>query len=58
MTNSKKLTIYLADDHELVAKAIAGLLLSIDIINSAKTFSNGKQLFYFFKDVTIIGIKI
>lgn len=45
MTNTKPLTIYLADDHEIVAKAIAGLLLSLKTVESVKTYSNGKDLY-------------
>ncbi|MCD6020019.1 MAG: two component transcriptional regulator, LuxR family [Bacteroidetes bacterium] len=37
--------IYLADDHEIVAKAIANLLLSLNEITDVKTFSNGKSLY-------------
>lgn len=37
--------IYLADDHEIVAKAIANLLLSINPSSNVKTFGNGKELY-------------
>lgn len=37
--------IYLADDHEIVAKTIANLLLTINPSSNIKTFSNGKQLY-------------
>ena len=42
--NNKGLLVYLADDHEIVAKAIAGLLLSIESIGEVRTFLNGKDL--------------
>ncbi|MCW3076095.1 MAG: two component transcriptional regulator, LuxR family [Bacteroidetes bacterium] len=42
---SNNLTIYLADDHEIVARAIAGLLLSVKGIKEVQSFSNGKDLF-------------
>ena len=42
---NQSLTIFLADDHEIVAKAIAGLLMSLPFIEKVVTFSTGKDLF-------------
>ncbi len=39
------LKIYLADDHNLVAKAIAGMIQQINTAHHVKVFSNGKDLF-------------
>lgn len=38
-------TIYLADDHNLVAKGIASIMLQITNIESVEIFSNGKELY-------------
>ncbi len=38
--------VYLADDHEIVAKAIANLLTSVASVDTVKTFSNGKELYH------------
>ena len=38
-------TIYLADDHNLVAKGIASIMLQITNIESVEIFSNGKALY-------------
>ena len=43
--NSNNLTIYLADDHEIVAQAIVSLLLALNGIKDVKSFTNGKDLF-------------
>ena len=45
MATQLPIRIYLADDHEIVAKAIAGLLESIPVVGSVTTFSNGKNLY-------------
>ena len=45
MPSNKSIDVYLADDHEIVAKAIAGLLLSLDSIRNVQTFPNGKELY-------------
>jgi two-component system response regulator DegU len=42
---NRPLEIYLTDDHEIVAKAIANLLTSLDTVGTVKTFSNGKELY-------------
>jgi two-component system response regulator DegU len=42
---SQALTVYFADDHQLVAKAIADLLLKVKNIAHVKIFSNGKELY-------------
>jgi DNA-binding NarL/FixJ family response regulator len=42
----RNLDVYFADDHQLVAKAIADLLLKINGIAVVKTFSNGKELYH------------
>lgn len=41
----KNLNVYLADDHEIVAKAIANLLTSVKGVESVKTFSDGESLY-------------
>jgi DNA-binding NarL/FixJ family response regulator len=41
----KQIEIYLADDHEIVAKAIGNLLTTIKVIKNVKTFANGKLLY-------------
>ncbi len=43
MNNS--ITIYLADDHNIVAQGIANLLQQINNVHSVKIFSNGKELY-------------
>ena len=45
MLTPKPLDIYLADDHEIVAKAIANLLVTINKGFTVKTFGNGKELY-------------
>jgi two-component system, NarL family, response regulator DegU len=45
MNSNQNIRVYLADDHEIVAKAIANLLVSIKGIKEVKTFSNGKELY-------------
>jgi len=45
MAGKQSINIYLADDHEIVAKAIAGLLTSLAFVGHVKTFSNGKDLY-------------
>lgn len=40
-----KYTIYLADDHELVAQGLSTLLLQIQEVEKVVTFKNGKELF-------------
>lgn len=40
-----KLKIYLADDHELVAKGIAQILYELDCVKSVRSFENGKELY-------------
>lgn len=41
----KNLTVYLADDHNIVAKGIASIILTINGIEEVRLFSNGKELF-------------
>ena len=41
----KQIEIYLADDHEIVAEAIANLLSKIKGVANVKTFANGKLLY-------------
>ena len=45
MITNNNLDVYIADDHEIVAKAIANLLLSIKTIKTVRTFANGKELY-------------
>lgn len=45
MSTPTSLEIYLADDHEIVAKAIANLLTTINKSFNVKTFENGKELY-------------
>jgi two-component system response regulator NreC len=45
MVQQTHIKIYLADDHEIVAKSIANLLESIEGVAKVKTFANGKALF-------------
>lgn len=45
MPTEHQIEVYLADDHEIVAKAIAGLLMSIPNIKQVSTFLNGKDLY-------------
>lgn len=40
-----KYTIFLADDHELVAKGVSSLLQEISSVKKVRTFKNGKELF-------------
>lgn len=41
----KKLTIFLADDHELVAQGLSTLLLQIQKVDKVLVFKNGKELY-------------
>jgi len=41
----QKLTVFLADDHHLIAEGIANLLNDIEQIHSVKIFANGKLLY-------------
>jgi DNA-binding NarL/FixJ family response regulator len=41
----KNIRIYLADDHEIVAKAIANLIGSLNEVSEVRTFPNGKELY-------------
>lgn len=45
MIVSNSIEIYLADDHEIVAKALANLILSLDGVRSIRTFPHGKALY-------------
>lgn len=45
MAVNQSITIYLADDHEIVATAIAGLLRSLKHVDTVKTFTSGKSLY-------------
>jgi len=45
MENAKPIRIFLADDHEIVATALAGLLQAIPGVGEVRTFSNGKLLY-------------
>ena len=45
MPGEQQIVVYLADDHEIVAKAIAGLLMSLSNIKQVSTFTNGKELY-------------
>ena len=40
-----KQIIFLADDHELVAKGVSSLLLQLEYVGSVTTFKNVKELF-------------
>lgn len=40
-----KLTIYLADDHQLIAEGIATILKELNSIDTIKWFPNGKLLY-------------
>ncbi len=40
-----KYTIFLADDHELVAQGLSTLLLQIQTVGKVEVFKNGKELF-------------
>lgn len=41
----QKLTVFLADDHHLIAEGIATLLNDLELIQSVKIFANGKLLY-------------
>ena len=41
----EKLTIYLADDHNIVAQGVAALLRQIDTVGDIHIFKNGQELF-------------
>jgi DNA-binding NarL/FixJ family response regulator len=41
----KDIKVYLADDHEIVAKAIANLISSVSGVSEVRTFPNGKELY-------------
>jgi DNA-binding NarL/FixJ family response regulator len=43
--NNQNIEVYLADDHELVARGIANLLMSMNHIAHVKTFLNGRDLY-------------
>lgn len=45
MPGEQQIEVYLADDHEIVAKAIAGLLMSLNNIKQVHTFLNGQELY-------------
>ncbi len=45
MPTEQLIHVYLADDHEIVAKAIANLLMSSGNIKQVSTFLNGKELY-------------
>jgi DNA-binding NarL/FixJ family response regulator len=45
MPSQQQIEVYLADDHEIVAKAIANLLMSSGSIKQVSTFLNGKALY-------------
>lgn len=45
MPGEQQIEVYLADDHEIVAKAIAGLLMSLSNIKQVHTFLNGQELY-------------
>lgn len=45
MSTEKQIEVYLADDHEIVAKAIANLLMSSGNIKQVSTFLTGKELY-------------
>ncbi|MES2763418.1 MAG: response regulator transcription factor [Bacteroidota bacterium] len=61
MTNSP-IEIYLADDHEIVAKAIANLLISLNTVTTVKTFPDGKELYnaclYKMPDLIILDMEM
>lgn len=40
-----KLSIYLADDHNIVAQGLASLIQQIPEVSNLKVFLNGKDLF-------------
>src|SRR6185369_6338195 len=41
----KKITVYLADDHDIVAQGISNLLRSVNEIETVETFANGRLLY-------------
>ncbi len=41
----KELTIFVADDHELVRQGISALLQSIENMGTVRSFANGKELY-------------
>ena len=43
--SAKEWTIYLADDHELVAKGVKSLLLQMSEVRDVQLFKNGRDLF-------------
>ncbi len=45
MTEKSGINVYLADDHELVAKGIANLLISLKNVANVTTFFNGSELY-------------
>lgn len=45
MDIGKELTIYIADDHALVAQGVASLLSKLEQVSEIKLFANGKELY-------------
>jgi DNA-binding NarL/FixJ family response regulator len=45
LENISSFSVFLADDHELVAHGISTLLQKIEGVEAVKTFKNGKELF-------------
>ena len=43
--NTPELTIYLADDHQLVADGLSQVLKTIEGVKSVRVFENGKELY-------------
>lgn len=41
----KNMTVFIADDHELVRQGISGLLLSCNSVENVRSFPNGKDLY-------------
>ncbi|MCE2732556.1 MAG: response regulator transcription factor [Cyclobacteriaceae bacterium] len=58
----KSLVVYVADDHTLFRKAIAGLLLTFNRIKEVKDAENGKELLQLVKekkpDVVLLDLKM
>jgi len=42
---NEKLTVFLADDHHIVAKGIANIVQQIQTVEKVEIFANGKELF-------------
>lgn len=62
MSQPKSINVYLADDHEVVVKAIAGLLLTVKGVEKVSTFLDGKSLMNDFQktksDLVILDLEM